>query len=124
MAEAFLNRLGGGRFEARSSGLEPGTLNPVVVEAMQEAGIDISANRTKSVAGLLDRGENFQYVITVCDKASGERCPLFPGSARKLHWEFPDPSAFEGPHEEKLRRTREIRDMIRGRIEEFIITLR
>lgn len=79
MAEAFLNNLGGDRFEAVSAGLEPGTLNPLVVEVMKEAGIDISQNRTKSVFDLFKKGELFSYVITVCDEASAQRCPVFPG---------------------------------------------
>ena len=82
MAEAFLNSLGGDRFEAMSAGLEPGVLNPLVVKVMQEAGIDISKNQTKSVFDLFDRGEAFAYVITVCDAARAEACPLFQDSSR------------------------------------------
>jgi len=114
MAEAFLNQACGEQFEAQSAGIEPGTLNPIVIEAMQERGIDIAANKTKSVSDFLDH--SFDYVITVCDEASAERCRLFPKITR-LHWGFADPSSFEGGHQEKLARTREVRDAIKARIE-------
>jgi arsenate reductase len=117
MAEAFLNQICGEAFEAHSAGLEPGRLNPLVVEAMQEAGIDISQNQTKSVSDILKTGRTFDQVITVCDETSAERCPIFPGVTRRLHWGFPDPSGFLGTHEEKLAKTREVRDAIKSRIE-------
>ncbi len=120
MAEAFLNSLAGDRFEAESAGLEPGSLNPLAVEAMKEIGIDISGNRVKGVFEFIKAGKLFHHVITVCDETSGNRCPIFPGYAKRLHWNFPDPSALEGTHEEKLNKTREIRDQIRGRIEAWI----
>jgi arsenate reductase len=116
MAEAFLNQLGGDRFAAESAGLEPGKLNSVVVSAMQEIGIDISGHPTKSVAQMIERGPYFDFVVTVCDEASAERCPVFPGAAERLHWGFPDPSGFAGTPEEKLARTREVRDTIQSRL--------
>jgi arsenate reductase (thioredoxin) len=119
MAEAFLNALGQGQLEAESAGLEPGTLNPLVVEAMREAGIDISQAKTKSVAEMLARGPVFDYVITVCDEASAERCPVFPGPATRLHWGFPDPSALTGAHDERLAAVRTIRDRIRARVADW-----
>jgi arsenate reductase len=117
MAEAFLNQVCGDTFEAHSAGLEPGKLNPVVVEAMREAGIDISGNQTKSVMDMIKSGQLFAYVITVCDEASAERCPIFPGVATRLHWGFPDPSALQGTPEQKLARTREIRDTIKAKVQ-------
>lgn len=120
MAEAYLNQLAGNRFEAESAGIEPGRLNPLVVEVMKEEGIDISRNRTKGVDEFLKEGKAFNYVITVCDEASAERCPVFPGGGVRLHWGFPDPSAFEGSHKEKLQRTRAVRDRIKERVREFI----
>ena len=117
MAEAFLNQICSEKFEAHSAGLEPGKLNPVVVEAMREIGVDISRNPTKAVFDMIKSGKTFAYVITVCDEASAERCPIFPGVTTRLHWSFPDPSAFGGSPEEKLRRTREVRDTIKARIE-------
>ena len=119
MAEAFLNQVCGGEFEAHSAGLEPGKLNPVVVEAMREIGIDIAGNRTKAVFDMFKSGQMFAYVITVCDEASAERCPIFPGVAQRLHWSFPDPSSFQGTAEERLARTREVRDLIEAKIEQW-----
>jgi arsenate reductase len=119
MAEAFLNHICGEQFEALSAGLEPGKLNPIVVEAMQEIGIDISRNQTKAVFDMYKSGKSFAYVITVCDEASAERCPIYPGVTTRLHWSFPDPSAIPGSHEDKLVRTREIRDTIKAKIYEW-----
>ena len=119
MAEAFLNEVCGEQFEAHSAGLEPGKLSPIVVEAMKEVGIDISGSQTKAVFGMFKSGKSFAYVVTVCDEASAERCPIFPGITTRLHWSFPDPSAFPGTHDEKLARTREVRDTIRAKIEEW-----
>lgn len=119
MAEAFLNQICGEAFEAHSAGLEPGTLNPLVVAAMRELGIDISGNQTKWVFDFIKSGKMFAYVITVCDETSAERCPIFPGVTTRLHWSFPDPSAFPGTYEEKLARTREVRDAIKEKIEQW-----
>ena len=116
MAEAFLNRICPAQFEAHSAGLEPGKLNPVVVEAMREAGADISGNQTKSVDDMLRSGMIFSHVIAVCDGASAERCPIFPGGAKRLHWSFPDPSALAGTPEERMPRVREIRDTIEAKV--------
>lgn len=117
MAEAFLSRIGGEHFEAHSAGLEPGKLNPVVVEAMKEIGIDISGNKTRAVFDYIKSGQSFAYVITVCDEASAERCPIFPGVTTRLHWSFPDPSAIQGAPEQKLAGTRKIRDAIKAKVE-------
>jgi arsenate reductase (thioredoxin) len=119
MAGAFLNQTCGEFFEAYSAGLEPGKLNPFGVAAMAEIGIDISGNQTKSVFDFIKSGKLFAYVITVCDEAGAERCPIFPGVTTRLHWSFPDPSAFQGAHGEKMERTREIRDAIKQRIEQW-----
>ena len=120
MAEAFLNELGEYRFEAESAGLEPGKLNPVVIEAMQEVGLDISGNTCDAIEDFLPRANEFAYVVTVCDETSAERCPIFPGNIKRLHWGFPDPSSLEGSTEERLARTREIRDLIRARVEQWL----
>src|SRR5262245_28312868 len=119
MAEAFMNDICGDQFEAHSAGLEPGKLNPVVVEAMAEMGIDISRNQTKSVFDIINSGKKFSYVITVCDEASAERCPVVPGVTTRLHWSFPDPSSLQGTPGEKLEQTREIRDTIKSRVEQW-----
>ena len=120
MAEAFMNRLGDGAFVAESAGIEPGVLNPLAVEVMHEAGIDISGNRTKGVVEFLEQGKRFSHVVTVCDETAAERCPVFPGTAVRLHWGFPDPSALSGTREERLAATRTIRDRIREAMEEFV----
>ncbi|HWD91780.1 MAG TPA: arsenate reductase ArsC [Verrucomicrobiae bacterium] len=122
MAEAFLNQICGEQFEAKSAGLEPGKLNPIVVETMQEIDIDISNNATKAVFDFVKSDEVFTYVVTVCDEASAERCPIFPGATTRLHWSFPDPSSFQGTHEERLAKTREIRDTIKKKIEAWCET--
>ncbi len=123
MAEAFLNTLGEGRFQAESAGLEPGKLNQLVVKSMSEEGIDISGNRTKDVFDFHRQGKKYDYVITVCDEASGERCPIFPGALKTLHWSFADPSSFKGSDEEKLKRISEVRKAIKTKVVEFIKTL-
>ena len=120
MAEAFLNHLASDLFEAESAGLEPGKLNPIVVEAMQEVGIDISANKTKTVDDMLKKGTLYNAVITVCDAASAEACPVFPGKAQKIGWSFPDPSAFTGSKEDMLEKTRQVRDKIEEKIKMFV----
>ena len=120
MAEAYLNHLGAGQFEAESAGLEPGTLNPRVVQVMKEDGIDISGRQTKSVFDMFKRGGPYSYVVTVCDETNAEKCPIFPGVAKRLHWSFEDPSGLSGTEEEKIRRTRSIRDEIRGKITRWI----
>jgi arsenate reductase (thioredoxin) len=116
MAEAWLNQICGDSLAAESAGLEPGTLNPLVVEAMQEAGIDISKKETRAVFDVFKSGKLFAYVITVCDETSAEKCPIFPGVTKRLHWSFPDPSALVGSREHKLVEVRKIRDEIRDKI--------
>lgn len=120
MAEAFLTKFGGDRFEAESAGLEPGTLNPLVVEVMKEEGIDLSAKHTNSVFEFYRQGRLYSYVITVCSKEAEERCPIFPGVNRRLHWPFDDPSSFAGTEQQKLEKTREVRDQIKAKVLEFI----
>jgi len=112
MAEAFLNRYAGDRFEAESAGIEPGELNPIVVDAMKDIGIDISANKTKSVKSFIDMGKQYDYVIAVCDEASAKRCPVFPGLTKRFHMDFSDPSKIKGSYKERLQKTIEIRDEI------------
>lgn len=119
MAEAWLNHLCGEHFTADSAGLEPGTLNPLVVEAMREVGIDISKKKTQAVFDVFKSGKLIAYVVTVCDETSAEKCPIFPGITKRLHWSFADPSALTGTDEEKMAEIRKIRDDIRVKIEEW-----
>lgn len=120
MAEAFLNHLAGNRFEATSAGLEKGTLNPLAVRVMSEVGIDISKNQTKDVFEFYKNGRLFNYVVTVCDAANSERCPIFPSVIKTLHWSFEDPSSLSGTEEEKLEKTRKVRNEIEVEIRKFI----
>ncbi len=119
MAEAFLKKRAPDRFEAESAGLEPGRLNPYVVRAMAEKGIDISRNATRSVFDLARAGRSYDVVVTVCSKEAAERCPIFPGPSKKLHWPFDDPSALKGSDEEIMDGVRGIRDRIEAAVMEF-----
>ena len=120
MAEAFLKKYGGDNFFVESAGLEPGKLNPIVVDSMKEIGIDISHNETNSVFEFFKEGRRYNYVITVCDESNAERCPIFPGVTKKLHWSFKDPSGLKGNYEEKLAGTRAIRDEIERRVQQWL----
>lgn len=124
MAEAYLKKFGGDKFHVESAGLEPGKLNPLAVEAMKEDGIDISSNPTNDVFEFFKQGKIFQYVVTVCDEKASERCPIFPGLNKKINWAFEDPSAFTGTHEEKLAKTREVRNKIKEAVLGFIDNLK
>lgn len=119
MAEAFLKKYGGDIFEVESAGLEPAPINPNVVEVMKEVGIDLSQKGTQDVFQLFRKGRMFNVVVTVCDQASAERCPIFPGVIKRLAWSFPDPSTFTGTREEVLAATRNVRDEIDAKMKEF-----
>jgi arsenate reductase (thioredoxin) len=112
MAEAFFNRDAKGSDRAESAGIEAGELNPYVVRAMAEKGIDIAGNRTKGVFDLYKAGRKYTHIIAVCDEETAQRCPLFPGVLKKIVWSFPDPSALTGTDEEIMQKVREIRDAI------------
>jgi arsenate reductase len=120
MAEAFLNRDGHGKFSAESAGIKPSFINPIVVEAMRDDGIDLSGKPTRGVKDILKAGKSYDYVITVCDEAGGEACPVFPGGGARIHWNFEDPSSFQGTFVEKLKKTMVVRDQIRDKVGEFI----
>jgi arsenate reductase (thioredoxin) len=120
MAETFLNELGGGRFRAESAGIEPGNLNPLVVKAMAEEGCDLSGNETNAVLDFYREGRAYDVVVTVCSREAAERCPIFPGGGKKLHWPFDDPSSFQGSEEQRLDFTRRVRDEIKAKVREFI----
>ncbi len=119
MAEAYLNHLYGGRFLAESAGIEPGNLNPLVVQAMKEDGVDISKNTVNDVFEYYKAGRLYSYVVAVCDKEAAEKCPLFPGVTRRVQWSFSDPSKFTGSEEEKMEKIREVRDEIKARVKEW-----
>jgi arsenate reductase (thioredoxin) len=120
MAEAFFNHYAQAGDSAESAGIEPGKLNPYVVRAMGEKGIDISANGTKGVFSLYKEGRTYSHVITVCDAEAAQRCPIFPGISRIIMWSFPDPSSFSGSDEEIMDKVRTVRDTIEAKVKAFI----
>ncbi len=116
MAEGLLRRDGGEAFEVESAGIEASFVRPQAIEAMREVGIDISGHRSKSVEEF--SGQEFDYVITVCDNAK-ERCPVFPGKPQRVHWSFDDPALVQGDEAAKLAVFRRVRDEIRHRLRLF-----
>lgn len=119
MAEAFLKQLAGDRLEVESAGFVPSPINPLVVTVMQEIGIDLAAKKTQKVFDLYLDGKLYSYVISVCDQAAAEKCPVFPGLVTRLHWSFEDPAGFAGTREERLEKTRKVRDAIRERVSDW-----
>jgi arsenate reductase len=120
MAEAYLKKFGGEKFLVESAGLEAGNLNPLAVEVMKEDGIDISNNQTKDVFEFFKEGRLYHYVVTVCDEASAERCPIFPGVHKQINWNFTDPSSLTGTQEERLAATRQVRNQIKTAVQDLI----
>src|SRR5215213_6190981 len=118
MAEGMLRNLAEGRFEVMSAGTEATHVKPQAMKVMDEIGVDISGQESKTLERYL--GEPFDYVITVCDEAN-ETCPFFPGATNRLHWSFEDPSRAEGSEEERLAVFRSVRDRIRERIEADLV---
>ncbi|OQW32825.1 MAG: protein-tyrosine-phosphatase [Nitrospira sp. SG-bin1] len=116
MAEGLLRHLAGDRYDVSSAGTHPVGLNAGAVTAMQELGIDISAQRSKRMDEFVDQA--FDYVITVCDRAK-ESCPRWPDTGRLVHWSFEDPAAVVEPAEERRKAFRTVRDHIRTHIEGF-----
>ncbi|HEX7346102.1 MAG TPA: arsenate reductase ArsC [Candidatus Limnocylindrales bacterium] len=116
MAEALLRQHGGNRFEVFSAGTEPRGVNPLTIRVLEEAGVDASRARSKSVQEYL--GQPFDYVITVCDQAR-EACPVFPGGAESLHWGYEDPAEAAGSEEERLAVFRRVFTALGERIELF-----
>ena len=114
MAEGLLRHLADDRFEVMSAGTEATHVRPLAVQAMDELGIDISGQESKTLERYLS--EPFDYVITVCDDAN-EACPVFPGARQRLHWSFEDPAQAIGSEEERLQVFRSIRNAIRERVE-------
>jgi arsenate reductase (thioredoxin) len=118
MAEGLLRRLAGDRFESHSAGTEATHVRPLAIRAMDEIGVDISGQESKTLDRYLE--EPFDYVITVCDDAN-EACPFFPGASNRLHWSFEDPSRAEGSEEERLAVFRSVRDRIRDRVQAELV---
>ncbi len=120
MAEGYLKSIASEHSTPLSAGIEPKGLNPLAVEAMHEIGIDISQQSSKDVVSFL--GTHVPYVVTVCDNAK-ERCPIFPGTWKFLHWSFEDPAAAEGTQEEKLMVFRRVRDELTTRIDAELLPI-
>jgi arsenate reductase len=121
MAEALIRTRGSDDFEVHSAGTEPRGVNPLTVKVLQEAGIDPSFARSKSVNEYL--GQTFDWVITVCDEAR-QVCPVFPGVHEALHWGYEDPAEAEGTEEERLTVFRRVFTSMAERIGQFLILAR
>ena len=117
MGEGLLRHLAGDRFEVASAGVSPTRVRPEAIKAMREIGIDISDQQAKSVD--VFTGQEFDYVITVCDNAN-EHCPVFPGNTTRIHWSFDDPALAEGDEESRLAVFRRVRDEILSYLTQFI----
>jgi arsenate reductase len=117
MAEGLLRQLAGDRFEVASAGVAPTQVRPEAINSMSEVGVDISQHRSKSVDEFA--GQEFDYVITVCDNAN-EQCPVFPGRTTRIHWSFDDPAAAQGDEQSRLAVFRRVRDQILHRLRLFV----
>ncbi|MGB9486478.1 MAG: arsenate reductase ArsC [Terriglobia bacterium] len=116
MAEGLLRHDAGNVYEVFSAGTKPSHVRPEAIAVMREVGIDISGHRSKSVDEFA--GQDFDYVITVCDNAK-ESCPLFPAKTKRIHWSIEDPAAAQGSEEELLAAFRRARDELRARLHAF-----
>lgn len=119
MAEGLLRELAGDRFEAHSAGTEATSVRAEAIAVMAEIGVDLSGAESKTLARYLE--EEFEYLVTVCDDAN-ESCPVFPGAMNRLHWSFPDPSKASGGPEERLQVYRRVRNEIRARLLEDLLS--
>jgi len=118
MAEGLLRRLAHEQFEVASAGVSPTQVRPEAIAVMTEIGIDISQHQSKSVDEFV--GQEFDYVITVCDNAN-EQCPIFPGNTKRIHWSFEDPAAAQGDEQARLAVFRRVRDEIQQRLRLFVV---
>ena len=117
MAEGLLRDIAGDRFEVESAGVAPTQVRAEAIDVLREIDIDITSHRSKSVDEFA--GENFDYIITVCDNAK-ESCPAFPGKAMRIHWSLEDPAAAHGTYDQRLEAFRTVRDEIRERLNDFV----
>ena len=116
MAEGLLRHEAGAAFEVFSAGTKPTQVRPEAIAVMREVGIDISGHRSKSVDEF--EGQDFAYVITVCDSAN-ESCPIFPAKTRRIHWSIEDPAAIDRPEDERMAAFRGVRDRLRSLLHQF-----
>jgi arsenate reductase len=121
MAEAFLRKHGGERFEVMSAGLEPTAVHPLTVRAMNEAGLDVAGQQAKGLDGFLGKA-TVQIAIIVCESAQ-KNCPrIYPFALQRLYWPFEDPAAASGTEAEQLQKFRDVRDQIEAKILEWLKT--
>jgi arsenate reductase len=120
MAEGLMREALPGRAEVFSAGTKPSLVRPEAIVVMSELGIDLTGHRSKSVDEFA--GQEFDYVITVCDNAN-EVCPVFPGKTKRLHWPFEDPAGVTGSEAEREAAFRKVRDQIRDRIQDWAATV-
>jgi arsenate reductase len=119
LAEAFLRKYGGDKFEAYSAGLEPKGIHPFSKHVMEEVGLSLSGQYSKHLKEYMGKA-HFAYVITLCDEAEASCPTTFPGISQRLHWSFEDPAAFVGSDDEKLAKFREVRNRIEQQIKEWL----
>src|SRR5439155_21923521 len=117
MGEVLLREMGGTAFEVFSAGTDPKGLNPFTARVLEQEHIDLSGFRSQNVSEFA--GQDFDYVITVCD-AAAEECPVFPGAPERIHWSFPDPAAVQGSDFQKLTAFRKTAKGMRQRLSLFI----
>ncbi len=120
MAEGFVNNLGGDILDGESAGFEPEGLSQLAVNVMQEIGIDISHHTSDSVFEFYKTGKKYHYIITLCDEGISQKCPIFPGVLKRIHWSYEDPALMNCSEDEKMDRVRKIRDSIKTKVEELI----
>ncbi|HLP76350.1 MAG TPA: arsenate reductase ArsC [Candidatus Paceibacterota bacterium] len=120
MAEAWLKQIGGNDYEVESAGLEPGTVKRAVIEVMREVDIDMSKNQTQSVFDIFNSGRTFDYVIALCDESNAKRCPVFPGAAKLLLWDFPERPKQQQVGTKQLAHYRIVRGLIKDRVTNWI----
>lgn len=119
MAEAFLRSYAGDKYEAYSAGVEPKEIHPLTRKVMSEVGIDISAQSSKALKIYMGT-VHFGYLITVCNEAE-EKCPkIFLGMGQRLHWDIEDPAKFIGSEDEKINKFREIRDLVKRMVQDWV----
>jgi arsenate reductase len=116
MAEGLLRHDAGDRFDVESAGVDPGRVRPEAIAVMKEIGVDISTHRSKHVDEFA--GQQFDYVLTVCDNAN-ESCPVLPGQGERLHRSFEDPAALQADEQQRLAAFRRVRDEIRDYLQTF-----
>jgi arsenate reductase len=122
MAEALLDFRGGGRFSAQSAGSHPkGAVHPLAIETLERNGVPAKDSRSKSWNEFAGPDQPpFDFVITVCDRAAGEVCPVWPGNPARAHWSIPDPAAIEGSRETQVRAFDRAFLELDARIQEFL----